>query len=96
MLVRDQHTREVMSARAGSTHKGGNERSKYVTQVQQQRPESPTVTLTRYACKYYSKFTDLGKLTKSLTIPVNSRNYCFTQGFHEFPKNSRDFVKSAY
>ena len=27
-----------------STHKGVNWRSKYVTQVQQQRPESPTVT----------------------------------------------------
>ena len=25
---------------------------KYVTQVQQQRPESPTVTLTWHACKY--------------------------------------------
>ena len=27
-----------------STNKGVNERSKYVTQVQQQRPESPLVT----------------------------------------------------
>ena len=35
-----------------STHKGVNLRSKYVTQVQQQRPESPTVTLTWHACKY--------------------------------------------
>ena len=35
-----------------STHKGVNLRSKYVTQVQQQRPESPTVTLTRHACTY--------------------------------------------
>ena len=37
-----------------STHKGSthNWRSKYVTQVQQQRPESPTVTLTQHACKY--------------------------------------------
>ena len=35
-----------------STHKGVNQRSKYVTQVQQQRPESPTVTLTWHACKY--------------------------------------------
>ena len=26
--------------------------SKYVTQVQQQRPDSPTVTLTWHACKY--------------------------------------------
>ena len=35
-----------------STHKGVNLRSKYVTQGQQQRPESPTVTLTWHACKY--------------------------------------------
>ena len=35
-----------------STHKGGNQRSIYVTQVQQQRPESPKVTLTWNACKY--------------------------------------------
>ena len=35
-----------------STHKGVNHRSKYVTRVQQQRPESPTVTLTWHACKY--------------------------------------------
>ena len=34
------------------THKGGNWHSKYVTQVQQQRPESPTVTLTWQACKH--------------------------------------------
>ena len=35
-----------------STHKGVNWRWKYGTQVQQQRPESPTVTLTWHACKY--------------------------------------------
>ena len=35
-----------------STHKGVNQRSKYVTQVQQQRLESPAVTLTWHACKY--------------------------------------------
>ena len=40
------------SARAGSTNKGANLRSKYLTQVQQQKPESPTVTLTWHACKY--------------------------------------------
>ena len=37
---RSQHTRELISTR------------KYVTQVQQQSAESPTVTLTRHACKY--------------------------------------------
>ena len=43
---------EAQSARAESTHKGANWRWKYVRQVQQQRPESPTVTLTWHACKY--------------------------------------------
>ena len=37
---------EAQSARVESTHKGVNQRSKYVTQVQQQRPEPPTATLT--------------------------------------------------
>ena len=37
---------------AVSTHKGVNKCSKYVTQVQQQRPESHTVTLTWHARKY--------------------------------------------
>ena len=35
-----------------STNKGVNLRSKYVTQVQQQRPESRTVALTWHARKY--------------------------------------------
>ena len=35
-----------------STHKGVNWRSKDITNAQQQRPESPTVTLTWHACKY--------------------------------------------
>ena len=35
-----------------SRHKGVNQRSKYVTQVVQQRLELPTVTLTWHACKY--------------------------------------------
>ena len=35
-----------------STLTGVHQRSKYVTQIQQQRPESPTVTLTWHACKY--------------------------------------------
>ena len=35
-----------------STQKGVNQRLKNVTQTQQQRPESPTVTLTWYVCKY--------------------------------------------
>ena len=43
---------EAQSACAESTNKGVNSRSKYITQVQQQRPESPTVTLTWHTCKY--------------------------------------------
>ena len=43
---------EAQSARAESTHKGVNQRSKYVTQTQQQRPESPTVALTWQVSKY--------------------------------------------
>ena len=35
-----------------STHMGVNQRSKQVTQVQQQRLQSPMVTLTWHACKY--------------------------------------------
>ena len=36
-----------------SAHKGVNSRSKYVTQVQQQRPESPAVTLTWHASQIW-------------------------------------------
>ena len=43
---------EAQSARAESTHKGVNQRWTDVTQTQQQRPESPTVTFTLYASKY--------------------------------------------
>ena len=48
----DANQNEAKSACAVSTDKGVNWRSKYVTQVQQQRPASPTVTLTCHACKY--------------------------------------------
>ena len=36
----------------GPTHKGVNQLSKYVTQFQQQRPQSLTVTLTWHVCEY--------------------------------------------
>ena len=42
----------LLNQHTGSTHKEINRRSKEVTQVQQQRPESPTVTLTWYESKY--------------------------------------------
>ena len=41
-----------------------------------------------YMFQYIHRLT---KFAKSLTVPVNSRNYCFTQVFHEFPKLSLDF-----
>ena len=40
------------NCRQKSTYKGLNQRSTDVTQVQQQRLESPTVILTWHACKY--------------------------------------------
>ena len=43
---------EAQSARAQSKNKGVNQDSKYVTQAQQHRSESPTVTLTWHACNY--------------------------------------------
>ena len=43
-----------------STKKGVNLRSKYVAQVQQQRPKSPTVTLTWHACRVIT--TEVHKL----------------------------------
>ena len=42
----------VLTNPAESTHKGVNRCSKYVTSVQQRRPESPTAALTWHACKY--------------------------------------------
>ena len=50
---------EARSICTESTHKGVNQRSKYITQVQQQRPESPTVTLTWHASKYIYKVHEL-------------------------------------
>ena len=41
VLMQNQQTRELISAR-----------KKNITQVQQQRPESPTVTFTWHSCKY--------------------------------------------
>ena len=47
-------------AREESTRKGVNQCSKHVTQTQQQRPESPTVTLTRDARKHRVQGTSSG------------------------------------
>ena len=49
--IKNLKQNEAQSADAESTHKGVNQHLKYATQVQQ-RPESPTVTLTWHACKY--------------------------------------------
>ena len=51
LAVTNLKQNEAQSARAVSANKGLNQRSKYVTRVQQ-RPESPTVTLTWHTCKY--------------------------------------------
>ena len=59
---------EAQSARAESTHKGGNQRSKDVTQAQQQRPESPAATLTPHACK-----CEVRKLHQSYSLKKGCR-----------------------
>ena len=51
-MMKTMKKNEAQSAHAESTHKGVNQHSLYVTQVQRQRPESATVTLTWQACKY--------------------------------------------
>ena len=43
MIVTNLKQNEAQSARAESTNKGVNYRSKDVTQLEQQRPEPPTV-----------------------------------------------------
>ena len=50
MFEVEQHT--LFSGWDESTNKGVNQSSKYITQVQQQRPQSPTVTLIWHSCKY--------------------------------------------
>ena len=54
-----------------STHKGVNRRSEDVTQTQQ-RPESPTVTLTWHASKYNVLNSTRGKLSPGMRV---SRSY---------------------
>ena len=51
-IVTNLKQNEAQRAGAESTQRGVNWRSKYITQVQQQRPEWPTLTLTWHACKY--------------------------------------------
>jgi len=43
---------EAQSAYTEPTNKGVNKHWKCVIQILQQRPESPTLTLTWHACKY--------------------------------------------
>ena len=43
---------EAQSARTDSVHKGVNQRSKDVTQTQQERSESPVIALTWHANEY--------------------------------------------
>ena len=64
----DQKQNEVQSARAEPAHKGGNQRSKYVTQTQKQRPESPTVTLTWHAC-------NTRRINSTIITPMPGESY---------------------
>ena len=48
----EQHAPNLYGDKLNLTDKAVNWRSKYITQVQQQRPESPTVTLTWHAYNY--------------------------------------------
>ena len=57
-----------------STHRGVNQRSKYVTQVQQ-RPESPTVTLTWHTYRKYA-IHRLWSMDAVLCLLYCSRNFC--------------------
>ena len=55
-----------------STDKGVNQHSKDVTQTQQQRPESPTVTLTWHASKYKYINSIRGTSSTSSSTPVQN------------------------
>ena len=50
--IKNLKQNKAQSTPAESTDRGVNYRSKYVTQVRQQKPGSPTVTRTWHACKY--------------------------------------------
>ena len=50
--IKNLKQNKAQSTPAESTDRGVNYRSKFVTQVRQQKPGSPTVTLTWHACKY--------------------------------------------
>ena len=63
------------SQTAESTHKGVKHRSKYVTQVQQQRPESPTVT--HLACALQLAPPPPPTPCQSASFP-RSHNFCIS------------------
>ena len=69
-------------ARAESTRKGVNQRSKHVTQTQRQRPESPMVTLTLDARKHKAQGNPLWSLCTSclhafqVRVTVNDSGLC--------------------
>ena len=50
--ARSQSVITTHRSSVGSTHKGVNQHSKYVTHVQQQRPESLTATHIWHGCEY--------------------------------------------
>ena len=65
---------EALTAHAESANKGVNKRSKHVTQAQQQRPESPTVTLTWHACNLCYIFRALMNSLVCLSTKEQSNN----------------------
>ena len=52
LVLQQMNKKSIVGMNLESTHKGVNQCSKGVTQTQQQRPESPSVTLTWHASKY--------------------------------------------
>ena len=65
---------QIYNLKTFPTHKGVDQRSKDVTHVQQQRPESPTVTLTWLACKY--------KVHVKTPPEVHPQNITFSKTIH--------------
>ena len=98
--LKQNETQGARSA-AESTHKGVNQRSKYVTQAQQQRPESPTVTLTWNACKYKVPHKLHGRRLRSLLklpalvydiLPSTTAIFSYVIGSRKLSANEQFFV----
>ena len=66
-----------------------NYRSKYVTQVQQQGPESPSVTLTWHTC--YTRYINFIRSTSSAVPLVEYMYLVFARMPGELPKATQVF-----